>query len=74
MTPEIGPIIVTPWVSPGDGSHAIGCPLCREWSEVTPEDVGREVRCPKCGGALKLNPFTIGADWRPIAKAWRGTA
>jgi hypothetical protein len=74
MKLEIGPIIVTPWVSPADGSHAIGCPLCREWSEVEPEAVGKEMGCPQCAGRLKLNPFTLKADWRPVAKAWKGNA
>ncbi len=27
--------------------------------------------CPSCGGELKINPFTIDADWRPVAAAWR---
>ncbi len=28
--------------------------------------------CPHCGKPIKLNPFTINADWRSVAKAWRG--
>jgi len=31
-----------------------------------------EVPCPKCGKAVKLNPFTINANWHPIAAAWAG--
>jgi hypothetical protein len=69
---EIGPIIVTTWVSPEDDSHAIGCPLCREWSEISPEQLDQVIDCPKCEGALKVNPFTLNADWRPVAAAWRG--
>ena len=69
---EIGPIIVTTWVSPEDGTHAIGCPLCREWSEIPPDQLDQVIDCPKCEGALKVNPFTLDADWRPVAAAWRG--
>jgi hypothetical protein len=32
--------------------------------------LGKEIDCPKCAERLKLNPFTINADWRPIARAW----
>ena len=30
--------------------------------------------CPArdCGKPVKLNPFVIEADWRPVAAAWRG--
>ena len=72
MNLTIGPIIVTAWAHPDDGSHAIGCPLCREWSEISPGDLDKELPCPNCEGALKVNPFTIDSDWRPIAKAWWG--
>ena len=34
--------------------------------------LGAELPCPKCSKPLKLNPFTINADWRPIARAWQG--
>ncbi len=68
----IGPIIVTTWVSPEDQSHAIGCPLCREWSTIAPEQLDQVIDCPNCGGALKTNPFRLDADWRPVANAWRG--
>ena len=66
-----GPLVVTPWAC-ADAGLGLGCPLCREWSEVPKEALGKEIGCPKCGKRLKLNPFTINADWRPIAKAWRG--
>jgi len=33
---------------------------------------GTELPCPNCGKQIKLNPFTIDADWRPVAAAWRG--
>ncbi len=34
--------------------------------------LGTEVACPHCGKAVRLNPFVIEADWRPVAAAWRG--
>jgi len=49
-----------------------GCPLCRVWSEALESALGSELPCPNCGKGVKLNPFTITADWRPVAKAWRG--
>jgi hypothetical protein len=72
MKLETGPIIVTPWVFPRDGSHGIGCPLCRTWSQVDPSAVGKELSCPNCSGRLKLNPFTIEGEWPRVAKAWKG--
>jgi Domain of unknown function (DUF4062)/NACHT domain len=66
------PLIVTAWVSPTDQSHAVGCPLCRVWSEIPASALGTEIACPHCGGPLKVNPFTINSDWRPVAEAWRG--
>ena len=40
------------WVSPQDGSHAIGCPLCRRWSEIPQSALGTEIGCPNpdCNG------------------------
>lgn len=66
------PLIVTAWVSPSDQSHAVGCPLCRVWSEVPSSALGTEIACPNCKGPLKVNPFTINSDWRPVAEAWQG--
>ena len=66
------PLIVTAWVSPVDQSHAVGCPLCRVWSEVPASALGTEIPCPHCGGPLKINSFTINSDWRPVAEASRG--
>lgn len=66
---SIGPIIVTAWVSPADGNHALRCPLCQVWSEVSPSALGKELDCPHCGGRLRVNPFTINADWRPMTEA-----
>ncbi len=82
-----GPLIVTAWLAPRiDASipwwrvwrrrnglrPAFGCLHCRVWSEVPSSALGTELPCPHCGKAVKLNPFTIEADWRPIAAAWRG--
>lgn len=43
------------------------------WQSLAGEALGGDLNCPHCGRRLKLNPFTINADWRPIAAAWRGT-
>jgi hypothetical protein len=73
------PMPVTAWREKGvptpppeqrDAIH-IGCPLCRTWSAVGDPTLGEELDCPRCRGRLKLNPFLIDADWRPIASAWR---
>ena len=69
---ESGPDVLTAWRSPVDGATACGCPGCRLWSEVPPSALGTEIPCPHCGEPVKLNPFTIDADWRPIASAWHG--
>jgi len=66
------PLVITAWVSPVDQSHAAGCPLCRIWSEIPATALGTEIECPQCKGPLKINPFTINLDWRPVAGAWRG--
>lgn len=63
-----GPLVVTPFK--GDERAHVGCPLCRTWFETSSAE--SLVSCRRCGGSLKLNPFTVDADWRPIAKAWRG--
>ncbi len=42
-----GSLILTAWVSPEDGSYAIGCPLCRVWLELpleTPSLPSKAVR------------------------------
>lgn len=64
--------VLTPWRAPSDNTYAFGCILCRVWSEVPESTLGAELPCPNCGKPIKLNPFTIEADWRPVAKAWRG--
>ncbi|MEW6386988.1 MAG: hypothetical protein AB1491_05665 [Thermodesulfobacteriota bacterium] len=45
---------------------------CRQWSEVPEAALGTELHCPLCGQVLKLNPFTIEADWRHLAQARQG--
>lgn len=47
-------------------------PVFQVWSQIS--HLGNELSCPNCGKPVKLNPFTINADWRPIAKAWGNNA
>jgi WD40 repeat protein len=68
---EIGPPIVTAWCGSHDEEFAAGCPFCRRWFYVPAGALGSIVSCG-CGEQLKLNSFTIDADWRAIARAWRG--
>lgn len=65
---RIVPLILTAWISPEDGSYAIGCPLCRVWSKIRPERLGTEMPCPNCGGKLEVNRFKLDADWPPPPK------
>jgi len=67
-----GPPIISAWFAPGDSTPAFGCLHCRVWSEVPTSALSTELPCPHCGKAVKLNPFVIEADWRPVAAAWRG--
>ena len=69
---EHGPPVVTTWRWPADGPLAFGCLHCRVWSEVPAWALGTELPCPNCGRPVRLNPFTIEADWRPVAAAWAG--
>ena len=71
----LGPVIVTPWRFNRRGwirrrSMSVGCAQCRVWSEVPSSALGGTIRCPHCGARLKVNPFTIDADWRPVAAGW----
>jgi WD40 repeat protein len=50
---------------------AFGCPFCCTWSRLPESALGIELPCPNCGQLIKLNPFTINADWQPVAKAWK---
>ena len=36
--------------------------------------MGTELPCPECGKPVRLNRFTIEADWRAVAAAWRSSA
>ena len=65
-----GPLIVTAWRATGEPGIAFGCTHCRAWSEVPVSALGRELPCPHCGKPVRLNPFVIKADWRPVAAAW----
>jgi WD40 repeat protein len=65
-----GPTIVTAWQSPADAEYAFGCPHCQMWSKISASALGIQGSCPYCGKAVKLNPFVIKADWRPVARAW----
>jgi WD40 repeat protein len=78
-----GPPVVTPWRLPlpvrpwwqfwrRSVSIAFGCPFCRTWWEIRESALCTELSCPNCGEMIKLNPFTIDADWQPVALAWRG--
>ena len=76
---SFGPVVVTPWQHnphrwiPWRRLH-FGCPLCRVWSRVAASALGAVIPCPHCGGSVKLNPFTINADSRPIAATWKAMA
>lgn len=65
------PVILTAWCAPLDGSCAMGCPVCCNWSVVPESVIGAELLCPSCGIEIKLNPFTISAPWRVVALAWQ---
>ncbi len=69
---ESGPTILTAWRSLCDDTFAFGCPHCRVWSEIPESALGTELPCPHCDEPVRLNPFTIDADWRPVAATWRG--
>jgi hypothetical protein len=66
-----GPPVLTAWHD--DRGYAFGCthPNCRTWSEIPQSALGKEIACQHCGKPVKLNPFTIQGDWRPIARAWK---
>ncbi len=77
---SMDPLPVTAWRSDpnrlriGKPSHAIGCPVCREWSEVDANSLGHSCRCPHCGASLQCNRFALHGDWRPVAAAWQSAA
>jgi sarcosine oxidase delta subunit len=41
---------------------------------VAASALGSVIPCPHCGETVKLNPFTINADWRTIAAASKAAA
>ena len=68
-----GAPVITAWHEiPTEQEVAFGCPHCLTWSEVPASALDTELPCPQCGKPVKLNPFVIEADWRPVAAAWRG--
>jgi WD40 repeat protein len=72
-----GPPVVSSWEFeskkgiPGSQTKnlGIGCPVCRLWSPVHRSNLGHLISCPNCRASLKLNPFSLQADWRLIADA-----
>jgi hypothetical protein len=67
------PPIVTAWMTPVERVLAIGCPVCRRWFEIDAAALGAELLCQACNSGLKLNSFSIKADWRRLADAWGAT-
>ena len=67
---QIGPPIITAWLSQVDNRSAFLCPLCSIWSEISSPDIGKETECPNCKKIVILNKFTINADWKKVAKSW----
>jgi WD40 repeat protein len=75
---ELEPVVVTahsgsqssllPWAR--KQSLAFGCPSCREWASTSQEQLAHVQSCPACGLKLKLNPFTLNSDWKPLKRAW----
>jgi len=43
------------------------------WPVVSPGEIGAVIPCPHWGESVKRNRFTINADWRPIAAAWKAS-
>jgi WD40 repeat protein len=79
--PPMSPVVpvVLAWRGPLRGAQsddagelAIGCQLCRSWSVISSASLDAELNCPHCSRRLRLGPFTISADWRPIERAWQG--
>jgi WD40 repeat protein len=67
---EVYSPIVTSWVSPADSIYAFGCPVCRKWNIIPGQSPGKVLQCCKCSNSIKINPFSIKADWRNIEKTW----
>jgi ssDNA-binding Zn-finger/Zn-ribbon topoisomerase 1 len=60
---QFGPPIATAWCSPADARTAFRCPHCHDWSEIPSSALGDEMVCSHCGHTVRLNSFTINADW-----------
>ncbi len=45
---------------------AFNCPACAKWIEISSSTLGSKTSCAGCGIELRINPFTIDADWRAI--------
>jgi len=71
---QLGPPVVTPWISPLDGTHAIGCPLCGVWSAIEPRVAGAATTCPRCAGVLHVSRAAVRVDWTPVARGWTTAA
>src|SRR4051794_7671652 len=77
---EAGPTILTAWRSaPSDAFRRLlsafgigrgsapshyGCPHCHIWSPAADGVLGHHIACANCAAPLRLNAFTIAADWR----------
>jgi WD40 repeat protein len=78
---RLGPPVITAWrrvIWKGvfrrqrEECIAFGCPLCRVWSPADETHLGTVVHCSSCGESLRLNNFTIDADWLRASRAWKG--
>jgi len=58
-----GPPIRTAWLH--EGRYGVWCPFCLAWREIWQEQLDRQIACMACESALKINPFTIEAEWHP---------
>lgn len=56
------------WKERFSGSEAVWKP-----SEISASTIGTELPYPQCGNPIKLNLFTINADWRQVAKVWNNS-
>jgi telomerase protein component 1 len=43
--------------------YGIFCPFCVSWFRISRTKLGAVIACPKCSNELKVNPFTIKAEW-----------
>jgi len=59
-----GPPIVTAKLH--GGRYGIFCPFCLAKSEVKQSRLNSTVNCSACGNGLKVNPFSVEAEWHPV--------